>query len=205
MKSLGCAIVALSILFAIPVSAQEAGGGGEAIINAVAYRPLPADTSFKIQALDDSWRSVAAIEELEQKLRQSGRTTALRAPLVLTLDVREVTAAWSDGGRRTVLELQGSGDGITGHNHRLRLNLFDSSAGGIFNEGQGERGTNVVTRGRHRIEATVDDSDSGHRLWQGWIEAGTERQDDLALIRAMIAPLVDHLGATVRRQAVELP
>lgn len=200
MKRFGGAIAALLLALG-PVCAQEATQG---VLNAVSYRPIPEGVPFMVQTLDDSSTSVAAGQEFEARLRRVGRAVAAKGSLVFTIEVTTVEGAWSDEGRRTVLEFSSHGDSPVGEDRKVRFNLFDSSQGGIINRGDGERGTNIVTRGRHRVEASLDDREAGRRLWQGWIEAGLERQDSEAVVRAMVAPLVERLGQTVRREAVDL-
>jgi hypothetical protein len=203
MKLVGGTLLAVSVVFGGSAWGQEAVT--QAILNAVSYRPIPAGVASSVQTLDDSSISMAALQELESLLRGSGRALTAKAPLVFTLEVTTVEGAWSDEGRRTVLELSSHGDTAIGDNQKVRFNIFDSSQGGIINEGQGDRGTNIVTRGRHRVELTVDERDGGRRLWQGWIEAGLDRQDDNAVVRSMVGPLVGRLGQTVRRETVDLP
>ncbi len=202
MKLLGGAVVALSVVAWASAWAQEAT---QAIVNAVAFRPVPDGIAVALQTLDDSAINTAASEEFENRLRKAGRAIAPKAPLIFTIEVTTVEGAWSDEGRRTVLELSSHGETPIGDNQKIRLNLYDSAQGGIINRGEGDRGTNIVTRGKHRLEATLDERDGGRRLWQGWIETGMDRQDDLALIRSMVGPLIERLGQTVRRESVDLP
>ena len=108
-------------------------------------------------------------------------------------------------GRRSVIEFEyKSEEGIGGDNERLRVNLFDSASGGVFNEGR-ERGTSIVTPSQYRVDATIDDRRSGQRLWQGWAIADLREADGATLTRSMVPALVGSFGQTVRRKPFKLP
>ena len=50
--------------------------------------------------------------------------------------------AWSDAGKRTLLELTARGGDEGGEDAKARFNVFDSKRGGILNKGRG--GTTVT-------------------------------------------------------------
>ena len=110
--------------------------------------------------------------------------------------------AWSDGGRRQLLQLQQS-QGVGGlDSPKVRLNLYDSRRGAVFNEGR--TGTQITTPSTYRLDATIDDRTDGKRLWQGWSSADIGPGDNRKMTRNMIPILVNSLGQTVRQKSFTL-
>ncbi|MEO5335786.1 MAG: complement resistance protein TraT [Magnetospirillum sp. WYHS-4] len=165
------------------------------------YKPVPESRTVSVRPMDNSDENLVLQAELVRVLQAKGYTVVKDAPLVLVFETRDEAGSWSDGGRRTLLELQASGGGIGGDTQRARINVFDSQAGGLFNEGQG--GTRVVTPDRYRLDLTLEEK--GQRLWQGWATAETRLGSSVAASKPMIGPLVDNIGRTVRRQAITIP
>ena len=184
--------------------AAGAQGAGEGLLNAVAYKPLPAGGAITVRPLDNSDENLVLQQEFESALRAQGRTVAADAPLILTFEVRDTVGAWSTRDRRSIIELEGHGDGIGGDTHRARVNLYNSSRGGVFNEGRGS-GTSIMTPSQYRLDATLDQRSNGRRLWQAWATADLGQSDSLDLTRAMVPVMVQSLGQTVKRQLFKVP
>ena len=187
----------LFALFGLALTAGHALAEGEGVLNAMSYHPIPAGTAIAVRPLDDSDRNIELKAELEAALEARGHSLSADAPLILSFEVREEGGAWSDGGRRTVLELHARGGGIGGNEQGARVNLFDSTRGGVLNKGQG--GTRVVTRDRYRIDMTLDQRGKG-RLWQAWATAETRVSDAVTATSAMLGPMADKIGKTARRE-----
>ena len=202
MKRFGILFAAFGLLAAPFATAQMSDEG---LLNAVAYKPFPEGAPIAVRPLDDSDENLALLRRFEGELRAGGYAVAADAALVLTFEIRDSVGTWSDGGRRTVLELEFKTEaGIGGDKERLRLNLFDNVSGGMLNEGR-ERGTSIVTPSQYRVDATIDDRRSGQRLWQGWAIAYLREADGATLTRSMVPALVGSFGQTVRRQPFKLP
>ena len=111
--------------------AQGAGGpgAGDGVLNAVAYRSLPPGASIAVRPLDNSDENQILQQVFERELRAGGYTVSKDANLVLTFETRGQVGAWSDGGRRQLLQLQKS-QGVGGlDSPKVRLNLYDSRRG----------------------------------------------------------------------------
>ena len=201
MRIWGILLVALGLLTGQPAAAQEPGAG---LLNAVAYKPLPQDSAVTVRPLDNSDENLLLQEEFERELRARGHTVAADAPLIMTFEVRDVVGAWTNRDRRSILELEGRGDGIGGDTHRARLNLFDSGRGGVLNEGRGG-GTTIVTPTQYRLDVTIDARAGGKRLWQAWATADLGQSDGFELTKAMIPAMVGSLGQNVNRQPFKVP
>lgn len=204
MRALLTLFAIFCLLFAGSLATAQAPD--KALLNAMLYKPVPAGgKTVAVRPMDDSDQNLILQRELESILRSRGYTVSPNAPLVLTFETRDEVGAWSDGGRRTILELEARGDGAGGDRQKARLNLFDSARGGILNEGQSS-GTSVVTPDRHRLDMTLDDRQGRQRLWQAWATAETRFGGDaVATAKAMLSPMVDSIGKTVRRQAISIP
>ncbi len=202
MKRFGILVVTLALLVAGRTSAQSVDEG---LLNAVAYKPLPAGVAITVRPMDDSDENLILQKHIEGELKAQGYSVSGDGALILTFETRDTVGAWSDAGRRSVLEFEyKSEEGIGGDKERLRLNLFDSAKGGVFNEG-GAHGTSIVTASQYRIDATVDDRRNGERLWQAWATASRQQSDGNTLTQSMVPVIVKNLGKTVRRQTFQLP
>lgn len=197
MRRLGFCLALAGVLFSHGALAEGI------LLNAVAFRPLPAGTRIAVRPLDNSDANLIIQKDFERQLREKGYLVDRDAVLVLSFETRDEAGSWSDSGRRTLLELEGRN--ATGGNEtaKARVNLFDSVSGGVFNEGQG--GVSTVTPGRLRLEVTIDSRADGKRLWQAWSIANQGFGDGLATTRAMVPTMVVNLGQTVRSQRFALP
>ena len=209
--SMPAAAVALGVVLAwAPATAQEkpaAGNGGasataQAFVNSVSYQPLPARAVVTVRPLDNSDANLKLKTSIEEALRAKGFGVAKDSPLVLSFDTRDEVGAWSETGRRTILELRAEGGREGGEYAHAKVNVFDSASGGLLNEGRG--GTSITTPSTYRIDATLDDRTSGRRLWQGWAIANLAHGERSDLDRAMIPVIVQNLGQTTTRQPFNL-
>lgn len=184
----------------LPLAPQSANEG---IFNAIAYLPMPSDRAIAVRPLDDTDENLILQHDFEEILRARGYTITPDAALVLTFYTRDEVGAWSDAGERRVLELKQSMAASGIQDPQVQLNLYDSGRGGVFNKGRGR--TAIVTPGRYRLDATIENRGDGKRLWQGWTVADLAHFDTLDLTRAMIPAIVDGIGRTVKRQPFLLP
>jgi hypothetical protein len=180
-----------------PVAAQQPNQG---LINAVSYDRIPAGQAVTVSPLDNSDDNLILQQRFEEELRSRGYTVAANGPLVLTFGIRDVVGAYLDRNARHVLELSGGGGRGGGEDAKARVNVFDSSGGGLLNEVSGSGDTTIVTPTQYRLDATMDERGSGRRLWQAWATANLEQSDGLALTMAMVPVITQHLGQTVRQK-----
>jgi hypothetical protein len=188
--------------------AQEKPGAGDAtpaaqaFVNTVSYHPLPERAVVTVRPLDNSDANLKLKASIEEALRAKGFGIAKDSPLILSFDTRDEIGAWSETGRRTILELRAEGGREGGEYAHAKVNIFDSASGGLLNEGRS--GTSITTPSTYRIDLTVDDRTSGRRLWQGWAIANLAYGERNDLDRAMIPVIVQNLGRTTTRQPFNL-
>jgi len=189
-------------LFLQSVGPSYAQGYGEALLNAISYKPMPKGTPFSVQPLDNSDQNIALKNEFERILKAKGYTLSPDAPLVITFETRDELGAYKTRNKRAILELDAHGGREGGENARMRLNLYDSSTGGIFNQGKGE--TSVMTPSQYRLEVSIDNRTNGKRHWQAWSVTNLDKSDGATLIRAMVPEMVGNMGKTVTSLTFDL-
>ncbi len=192
---IGLGLVSLSLCGA--VAAQEPNQG---LLNAVSYERIPTGVAVAVSPLDNSDENLILQQRFEAELRAHGYRVSGDGPLVLTFGTRDTVGAFSERNPRHVLELSGGGGRGGGEDAKARVNVFDSSGGGLLNEGKGSGDTSIVTPTQYRIDASIDERASGRRLWQGWATANLEQADGLALTMAMVPVIAQHVGQTVRQK-----
>ena len=185
----------------------SASAAAQAFVNSVAYQSLPERATVAVRPLDNSDANLKLKTSIEEALRAKGFGVAKDSPLVLSFDTRDEVGAWSDAGRRTILELRAesgreSGEFTRSEYAHAKVNVFDTNAGGLLNEGRG--GTSITTPSLYRIDVTLDDRTNGRRLWQGWAIANLSLGERADLDRAMVPAIVQNLGRTTTRQPFNL-
>lgn len=195
MKRIARLFACLVVLSSLPAVAEDTGDG---LLNAVSYRPLPTNMPIAIRAMDNSDENMALAREFEGALRAGGYTVSPGAGLILTFEVRDELGAWSDHGKRTLLELSAKGGYEGGEDAKARFNVYNSQKGGILNKGRG--GTSITTPSQYRIDVTIEDKSNGKSLWQAWAVADLGSSDGATLTKNMVPVLVKNLGQTVKQQ-----
>jgi hypothetical protein len=204
LKSAAAAVLGVVLAWGTAAAQEkppaEASGTSavQAFVNSVSFQTLPERAIITVRPLDNSDAHLKLKTSIEEALRARGFGVTKDSPLVLNFDTRDEVGAWSDAGRRTILELMSDKSREDGDYAHAKLNVFDSASGGLLNEGRG--GTSITTPSTYRIDFTVDDRTNGRRLWQGWAVANLAYGDRNDLDRAMIPVLVQNLGRTTTRQ-----
>lgn len=194
------AVMAASLaLAAQPSRAQDLSTGA---VNAVAFEKVPGGAAIKVDPLDDSDESLSLKAEFEKLLRAKGYTISPDAKLVLSFETQELKGTWTGGGDNRWLELYNQQNHTGTDAPSVQLNLYKSDKGGLINRlgNQRPQGTHQVASSKLRLDATLDDSNNGKRLWQGWSVIDMGASDDVARHKSMVPPLVDAFGETVRQQ-----
>ncbi|CCQ75171.1 hypothetical protein [Magnetospira sp. QH-2] len=173
----------------------------EGLINSQSYRQIPYATPIEVRMADDSGDNPMLREEFIHHLQSTGHRVANGAPMVLTFGRHGALGTWGSN-KRYLVEMHARGGEEGGEDAAVRLNLFNSAKGGLFNEGKGDSSGSPT---RYRLDAVLEDRNTGKRLWHGWATASLKRADQTALTLSMVPPLVSALGQTVRKQAFETP
>jgi len=187
----------LAVLPVLPALAADA-----AVLNAVTFRPVPVEEAIYVRSLDDD-ESVARVRRSFERALVAGGYAVTDAPrrLVLTLEVSDQVGSWSYGSS-TLFSTDRSYDERTRRElDSFQLNVYDSRQGGLVN--QPERAAPVAPS-RYRLDARLDDRETGRTLWQGWVVGALDRGDGDDLLAMMVPVLAGGIGRTVREATVEL-
>ncbi len=199
MTSMKRALIAAAAVVALSHGLQHRALAAEAVLNAVSYLPLPSSKAVTVETFDDSEESLNLQKIFEDALRARGYDVSPSAGMVLSIESRDRSGTWTGGGPNRLIELRNNQDHTGTDAPAVRLNIFDSNRGGLINPKR-DPGITQVTPSHFRIDITIEDRSNGKRIWQGWSETETGSSDDLEARRAMVRPLVDSIGQTVREQ-----
>ena len=196
------AALAVSLLLAFGATAWAMDGGS---LNAIAFADLPAGAAMSVRARDNSNENLSLKKIFEAALTVQGYVVSADAPLIFSFETSDDIGAYSSGSQRSILEFQGS-TGSAGNDEaaRFRLNLFDSRRGGLFNQGRDDR-TNVITPASFRIDAAINDSRGGGRLWQAWTIAIPQGGGRTTAAQDMATIIVKVIGKNVKDSSFTLP
>ena len=195
-------LIPLVLGMTIAAAVAAAQDHGTATLNAVVYRPVPAGEAIHVRTLDNSPQHQDLKRRFEAALAERGYRIAPSASrLVLTLEPEDQIGFWNYR-RGALVEAQRGYDRIARKDlDSYTVNLFNSRQGGLINRPERPSGVNPS---RYRLEARLEDRDTGRTLWQGWTTADLARGDGRALLAAMVEPLAGVVGLSVREQHVGL-
>lgn len=170
---------------------------GEGVVNTALLRPFPKDTALSVRAWDNSDTNAELAREIESQMRQRGFTISNDSPLVLKFSTAETVGQLSSGPERRLVELSGRAGSGTEDEAQVRLNLFSTDKGGVFNERRATPETKTIAT--YSLEMTVDRKD-GQRIWQGEATTDATHFDRPRLGKLLIPVLLDNIGKTARSQ-----
>ena len=158
-------IILILLYFIATPSPSQADEG---IINAVSFRPIPANTVIVVQPWDNSDENVNTARLIKNQLRDLGYKISPQANFTLSFESKSSLGKWSSSSRNTSVELKAESSTASGKDAEVRLNLFSSSEGGVLNPNK-TPGENILSKVSLKI--TLDQK-NGPRLWQGKAIAG---------------------------------
>jgi len=193
----------IAVLIVATVLIPDAARAGEGIVNGIKFRDLAPGSAIKVEALDNSDINLALAKEFETKLAKRGFRISADADLILTFETHDLSGSWKGGDANRWLEFANNENHTGSRAPQVRLRLLETNKGGLLNR-EKPRGLRQVAASKQRIDVSLESRGDGKRLWQGWSAADIGAVDSLDRARAMIAPLVEAMGRTVRRQKVTI-
>lgn len=181
-----CCLIAWSGLAA----AQEAVPANLAVIESVAYAPIPPGARLVTQPetqgeMDDSaWR--LANDDLASRGYQIGND----GDLVFTVETQLIDRLSTDQTQKSLIADSAVAEGMqysTNQQTLLNPNAPLNRNDRIF-----------------RVNATVYDRSNGSFLWRGTVERSTAEVDPSTALKLMLPALLDHFGETANGVAVPL-
>jgi hypothetical protein len=173
----------------------------DGILNAVAFRPIPSGAAIAVQPWDNSDENMKTARIIETHLQNQGYKIVKSAKLTLSFETRNALGKWTSGSNSKPVEFKAERGSSSGNDAEVRLNLFSSSEGGLFNPTK-KPGENVLSK--INLEITLDQR-NGPRLWQGNAVTDVNQTDGASVARRLTPLLLNHLGKTIRRKTVEIP
>ncbi|HEX6980111.1 MAG TPA: hypothetical protein VF342_12500 [Alphaproteobacteria bacterium] len=186
--------MAVGAAVATCAAAEEADPHAPGQARSVSFAPFPPELGVAIRPLDDSTVNLHLKDRFAAALAgRSVRVQEMPAPLVLNFET-EVDQTF---GRRTL----GPGEvQISNWESQARLNLWSSTRDSVLGAPRDTiRGTL-----RYVLIATLDDEQTGRRLWQGEASYAGAPADEAAALAAMVPILADQFGRTVRQRSFRL-
>ena len=172
----------------------------EGIINAVLFRPIPANTVIVVQPWDNSDENINTARLIKNQLRDLGYKISPQANFTLSFESKNSLGKWSSSSRNTSVELKAESSTTSGKDAEVRLNLFSSSEGGVSNPSK-TPDENILSKVSLKI--TLDQK-NGPRLWQGEAIAGVHQTDTASVSRRLTPVFLDYLGKTISRKSVNI-
>ncbi len=173
--------------------AQEIMSG---TVNAVLFQPIPEGLPILVRPRDDSPENLAIKAQLDQALAKDGFTAATDASaLVLSFETRRELGGGPTPNRQITDQFVERQEGSDVGTRRYEPQIGKGSP----------RGPTSISASRFRLDATLDNKQSGKRLWRGWTIARMKGDETAKLAKVMVPVLVDNLGETVQEQTFEIP
>jgi len=184
--------------------AQTAGAPGS--VSSVLYHDLPVGLPIEVATFDDTDTNLEIQARFVKELEKSGYLVAEEAPLELSFtseviqgDLRRKSGSLGRIGASTEQDrgTRGSDVGVD-----VELNVWSSTQDSVLGGIQPQAGS-----GRHaqmHINALLRDRSSGQVLWQGDAFSALVISDERRLARAMVKPLVDAFGRSVKNEPFQV-
>jgi hypothetical protein len=188
-------LVALAIVSsAVPGRAEDNNnqdGAAPGLAYASSFFPVPAGTPINVQPWDNTTDNQRVTSSFTKALNRRGvPLTDQRAKLILNFET-EVDSLAAPGTGPTLGQAQGRS-----YDSRIRMNLWSNNQDSLLNGRQGSDDNTATTR--YILRATLDDQQSGERLWQGEATYTGVVNDETAIFAAMAPILVDGFGQNLR-------
>lgn len=203
------AVLVAALALAAPRAAApqaESEGPNPGAITATGYSALPVAAPLAVRPLDNTKLSLQLKPLFEQALTARGfKTGGGDAALALNFET-EIQQLGPSPGPREVRVSDPASPSLTSDNEPRR----DESQ---FHVGlpaaddtlrSGSRNVTSLGRLRYVLLATVDDQQTGRRIWQGEAMYDGFGADEDVAFRAMAPILAEHVGQTVRQKGFRL-
>jgi hypothetical protein len=164
-------------------------------VNASSLRPMPQGAAFIVRAWDNSSDTMELAHFIEDQLRLRGNAIGGEGALVLKFSVTETLGQLGSGPQRRLIELDGRAGSGNDDEAQVRLNLFSTDKGGLFNEGRSQ----AKIPSTQTLEMTLDRPD-GQRIWLGEATGKQVPGDRRQTAHQLVGPLIDNIGKTARNQ-----
>ncbi len=161
--------------------AEDQSDAAPGLAYASSFLPVPSGTPISVQPWDNSAEN--------QRVKLSFTEALNRRGVPLTDGGTTLTLNFETEVESLAVQGVGTGPGQVRNESRVRMDIQDNLLGG---RSESKGGTT-----RYILRATLDDQQSGQRLWQGEASYTGAVTDETATFAAMAPVLVDGFGETV--------
>lgn len=188
-------LVAATLLAALPARAEiDTADLGR--VQATSFAPFAPDTPVTVRPLNDSDANLALKRRFAEALsKRALHVSDRRAAVVLNFETETDQAIRHDA----------PSFGRVHANNResdIRVNIWSSTQGSLLGGPRGDASGRGILR--FVLTATLDDTRTGQRLWQGEATYTGAAADEDAAFAAMVPILVEQLGRTIRQRSFSL-
>ena len=189
-----------------PLQLAEGLSEGTGVLNTKSYHGIDTGRPVSVVALDDTDLNLKFRAQIIDQLRTAGYSVVDQADLELSFDNEVMQGAIESSGPSLGRLEAGTNTGVgrrsTDTGVDVNVNVWSSSQDSVL--GGRKSGGSTRTASQLRVFAVLQDRRSGIRLWEGDARAVMSQSNPDRLGRAMVPPLVEALGQTVRREPFEL-
>jgi len=177
------ALFAVCAVLGTPVMARadDVGDAAPGLAYASSFLPVPTGTPINVRPWDNSAEN--------QRVKQSFTEALNRRGVPLTDGGTSLTLNFETEVESLAVPGIGTGLGQVRNESRVHMDIQDNLLGGRTADSSGTT--------RYILRATLDDQQSGQRLWQGEASYTGAVVDETATFAAMAPVLVDGFGETV--------
>lgn len=180
----------------VPALADDDDGPAPGLAYASSFFPVPAGTAISVRPWDNTDENLRVKRSLAEALGRRGvKLTDGRASLMLNFET-EVESLAVPGVGPSLGQVQGRN-----WDSRVRMNLWSNSQDSVLN-GRHTEASSATTR--YILRATLDDQQSGQRLWQGEATYTGAVTDEAATFSAMAPVLADGFGENLRPKSFRI-
>lgn len=189
----------LGLLLALWLSAAGAATAqNSGLLTAARYAELPAGLPVSVELYDDSDLNLALRDALVDALEAQGWLIRPEAVYVLLFD-RRIEEGRFDERDATLGEFEAKSDGPV----QLNLNVWSSNQSSLLG-GKGETVGGFEQAVVH-LNLVLQDRETNEVIWQADAYGAIGQSDEATISRALLPPLAEAFGETVREQAIVLP
>lgn len=176
-----------------PGATTAATPAGAGRLHASTYGPIPEGVPTSVRPWDNSAANLRLKATFAETLGRRGVKLADNAPLALNFETEVESLSVPDGGP-TLGQVQ-----ARNHDSRVRMNFWSTTQDSLT---QGRRPDNAnLGTVRYVLRATLDDTRSGTRLWQGEASYTGAPADETAAFASMVPVLLEAYGQSVRSRS----
>ena len=189
-----------------PERTQWVQAGAPGSVSSVLFHDLPAGLPIEVTVFDDTDTNLEIQARFAEELEKSGYLVAENAPLELSFTseviqgkLQEKTGSLGRIGASTEADrgTRGSDTGVD-----LEVNVWSSTKDSVLGGIQPQSGSS--RQAQMHINALLRDRDSGQVLWQGDAFSAMVMSDERRLAGAMVKPLVDAFGRSVKDEPFQV-